>query len=249
MDDLRKLAFEEIAASAGRMGGSELAEEAFSDFTSRQVTHTKPIPRLLTFPVRYPELRILFVESLRPFLSSRAFQDTRPFRRLLSRYFTGELPHSREMLKSLLQTLMDDSTVVSPNYEPGDYGITIPRVSQPWPARTKVALRTSLDEGTFEDLHLSITPGPGETECQLHFARNADKGVATSIPICKLLNCLLSETIITTRLQYLSCILAPETTQRSPLKGPCHMHIHFLTPYMDQLAGLCILCVHRSHQL
>jgi len=60
-------------------------------------------------------------------------------------------------------------------------------VSQPWPARTKVALRTSLDEGTFEDLHLSITPGPGETECQLHFARNADKGVATSIPILSFL--------------------------------------------------------------
>lgn len=48
MDDLRKLAFEEIAASAGRMEGSELAEEAFSDFTSRQVTYMKLIPRLLT---------------------------------------------------------------------------------------------------------------------------------------------------------------------------------------------------------
>ena len=36
MGDLKKLAFEEIAASAVRLEGSELAEEAFSIFTSRQ---------------------------------------------------------------------------------------------------------------------------------------------------------------------------------------------------------------------
>ena len=104
------------------------------------------------------------------------------------------------MLKYLLRTLMDETTVVNPHYGPSDDCITIPRVSQHWPARTKVALLTSLDEGIFEDLHLSIPPGPVETRRQLHFARNVDRGIASSIPISKLLNCLLGKIIITTRL-------------------------------------------------
>ena len=169
---------------------------------------------------RYPELQGLYVELLGPFLSSRTLQDKRPFRRLLARYFSGELPHSKEMLKSLLQTLMDGTTVVGPHREPSDDCITIPRVSQPWPVRTKVALRTSLDEGVFEDLHISIPPGPVETKRRFHFAGNVDRGVAASIQICELLNCLLGEIIIMTGLQYLSCILATGTAQRSPLKGP-----------------------------
>ena len=35
MGDLKKLAFEEIAASIDRLGASELFKEAFSVFTSR----------------------------------------------------------------------------------------------------------------------------------------------------------------------------------------------------------------------
>jgi len=36
MEDLKKLAFEGIAASINRLGTPELVEEAFSVFTSRQ---------------------------------------------------------------------------------------------------------------------------------------------------------------------------------------------------------------------
>ena len=51
MDDLKKLAFEKISAHIDSLAESELVEEVFSGFASRQVIPTKVVAQLLTYPV------------------------------------------------------------------------------------------------------------------------------------------------------------------------------------------------------
>lgn len=64
---------------------------------------------------------------------------------------------------------------------------TILRVSHPWPARTKEALRASLDCGTFEDIRVTdpSASDPESTEQRIYFAWAVDKRVGASISRCK----------------------------------------------------------------
>ena len=143
---------------------------------------------------RYPELQSLYIKRLRLHQSSSFVPN--PFHTHLSRYFSGELPHSKDILTSLLQSLMDGPTPGNPRCEPSDECNTILRVSPPWPARTKKALCMSLDEGIFEDFHLTIPPGSGSTEHIVHFARAVDEGIGSPFSRRKFQNHRISEPIM-----------------------------------------------------
>ena len=83
---------------------------------------------------------------------------------------------------------MDGATISNPGCELSDNCNIIPRVSHPWPTRTKKALHMSLDKGIFEDFHFVVPPGPAQTKHPVHFAGVVDKGVVSSISHRKLLN-------------------------------------------------------------
>jgi len=133
---------------------------------------------------RYPEFQGLYVVRLRSVLSS-PFESKLPFQNQLRRYFLGELPHSKDFLKSSLQNLMVGTTATDLRCEPSGDCNAILRVSHPWPARTKNALRVSLDKGTFEDFHFMLPPDPVSTKYPMHFAGAVDGKVASSIILRK----------------------------------------------------------------
>ena len=186
MDDLKKLAFEGIAASICGLGASQLVEEAFSVFTARQGHTYEKYGSASDITYRYSELQGLYTGRLRSVLSSETFEDS--FRQQLSCYFYGDSPHSKDILTSLLRALMDGATVGNPRCELNGNCNTIPRVSHPWPARTKKALHASLDKGTFEDFHFTVPLGSEKTKHPVHFAGVVDEGVVSSISHRKLLN-------------------------------------------------------------
>lgn len=103
------------------------------------------------------------------------------FEHQISRYFSGELPHSKDFLTSLLQTLMSDRPALNiPSSGVGGNNNTIPRVSHPWPVRTKDALCISLDRGTFEDISIMVPLGPEQTKYPVYFAEPVDEGIGLS---------------------------------------------------------------------
>ena len=61
-----------------------------------------------------------------------------------------------------------------------DHG-AITKVFRPWPARTKKALRASLDRGVFENIRATVPSGPESTEQLMYFAGAVDERVGTSI--------------------------------------------------------------------
>ena len=145
---------------------------------------------------RYPELQSLYIARLRSVLSSSTPENNLPYQTQLRRYFLGELPHCEGIFKSLLQALMSRTTVTDPRCELSADCNTISRVSHPWPARTKKALRVSLDKGTFEDFHFMLPSGLASTKHPMHFAGAVNGAVACSITSCKLSNCHLSKMIL-----------------------------------------------------
>ena len=124
---------------------------------------------------RYPELQGLYIKQLQLALSAPICRDA--FQKQLSRYFSGEIPHSRDILTSLLRALMDGTTVSGSRCETSDNCNTILRVSPPWPIRTKKALWASLDTGLFEDFHLMAPPSSVPTKYPVYFAGVVDGGV------------------------------------------------------------------------
>lgn len=124
-----------------------------------------------------PQIRDLYIHRLRYFL---AYGPNEPFQRQLIRYFDGELPHSSDLLTSLLQAVMDGTAA---NDQPlADNGhVSIQRVSYPWPVRTKKALRAALDYGAFEDIRVTVPSGPESTEQPMYFAGVVDETVGTTI--------------------------------------------------------------------
>ena len=76
---------------------------------------------------------------------------------------------------------MDGTNTSDHRFEPGSGCDTIPRVPRPWPDRTKKALRTSLDEGIFEDFRLAIPLNSVSSEHLVHFAGAVDEGVGSLI--------------------------------------------------------------------
>lgn len=80
---------------------------------------------------------------------------------------------------------MGGPTTGDPRREMGGYN-TVPRVSHPWPARTKKALRISLDMGIFEDIHVVVLPGSESTKHSVYFAGIVDEAVGSSISRRKL---------------------------------------------------------------
>ena len=135
---------------------------------------------------RYPELQSLYVERLKWALSpSYSFESRGAFREQLSRYFSGELPHSSGIFTLLLQAFMDGTTASDPHCELSDDCHTIPRVSRPWPNRTKDSFRMSLDSGIFEDFHLMIPSGSVPTNHPVHFARAVDEEFCSPFSCCE----------------------------------------------------------------
>jgi len=109
------------------------------------------------------------------------------FQKKLSAYFRGELPHCKEVITSTLLHLLDESTIPTTYYEPGDRYNTIPKVSRRWPGRTKEALRVSLDNGIFYDF--LITPGPAATTQRVYLSTAVtDEGVSSLFWRCTSLN-------------------------------------------------------------
>ena len=90
---------------------------------------------------------------------------------------------------------MDGPTPSDPRHEPSNGSNPILRVSLPWPAWTKKALRASLDEGIFENSHLTVPPGFGSTEHTVHFAGAVDEGVGSPFSRCEFPNYCASELI------------------------------------------------------
>ena len=189
---------------------------------------------------RYPELQDLYVVRLRSVLSSRPFKSS--FQRQLHRYFLGEIPHSKDILKSLLQALMGVPTAADLGFELSGDCNTIPRVSHPWPGRTKNALRVSLDEGTFEDFHFTLTPGPVPTKYPMYFAGAVDKKVASSIGFCKLSNCHSGNLILENVLPV--CLLQQDNQLAAEISlARSVTHLHSLPHSSRRQVGrpLCIM--------
>ena len=118
---------------------------------------------------RYPEWIHIYAERL-PSVLKRDWDTNFAFRKKVSAYFSGELPHCKEIITSTLSNLLD-----LPNHdvcdEPAGGYSTISRVSLPWPDGTKEALHISLDNGTFDDIKLAVFCGPEATARVVHFPR------------------------------------------------------------------------------
>ena len=157
------------------------------------------------------------------------------FRSHLSRYFSGELPHSKDTVTSILQSLMDGPTPGNPSCGlSGDCTTTL-RVSLPWPNRTKKALAISLDEGIFENFHLMIPPGLGSTEHVLHFAGAADEGIGSPFSRRRFPNYHASE-LMTIGDDLLVChsgLAYQHDIVTSPSTLVTNIHVHFLCPHPD----------------
>lgn len=127
---------------------------------------------------------------------------------------------------------------------------TILRVSHPWPARTKKALRASLDHGIFEDIRVTASSGSESREQPMHFAGAVDEGVGTSIPRREPSNSLRSELMMNNN----SSVCRSESASQQGVEISLstwvkNVHSHFLAPNMSQLEGNCVLHVHRLYQL
>lgn len=131
---------------------------------------------------RYPQIRDIYVQRLRYFLAHRPNED---FRQQLLRYFSGETPHSRDLLASLLQVTMGVGPPAGRPSGEGNDGTAIQRVSLSWPDRAKNALLTSLDCGTFENICITVSSGPESTEKPMYFAGAVDVSVGPTISRCK----------------------------------------------------------------
>ena len=137
---------------------------------------------------RYPEMRRIFIERLKPALS-RDSGAKRAFQEKLTAYFCGDLPHCKELITSTLLYLLDRSTIRAIYDRPiGGYN-TISRASCAWPGRTREALRASLDSGMFDDFELVIVPSPPTATCSVYFATGVmNEGVCSSFWRCASIN-------------------------------------------------------------
>jgi len=131
---------------------------------------------------------------------------------------------------------MDRSTISNPHKLSGDCN-TIRRVSRPWPARTKKALRRSLDEGIFEDFSVMVPPGSVSVKHLMHFAGVVDEVVSSSISHREFSNCYADKLITDGRLPV--CRSEPTSqhdAETSLSRLVENIHIHFLTPH-NRLVG------------
>jgi len=211
--------------------------------------HRRKLRPTSDIPSRYPELQSLYIKQLRLHQSHTLAPDA--FQSHLSRYFSGELPHSRDILTSLLQSLMDGPTPGDPRCDLSGDCNAILRVSPPWPIGTKQVLCMSLDKGIFEDSHLTILPGSGSTEYTLHFAGVVDEGIGSPFSRREFPN---YRTFGLTSIDNDFPVCRSEFTYHhdatvSPSTLVTIIHIHFLCPHTDQLAGHCVLYVYRLYQL
>ena len=82
---------------------------------------------------------------------------------------------------------MNRPTTNNPRAQTGSHDASL-RVSQSWPARTKDALRVSLDHGTFEDICLAVYSGPELAMYPVYFAGVVDERVGSPISCRKCSN-------------------------------------------------------------
>lgn len=111
---------------------------------------------------RYPEWRRIYVERLSLALPSDP-EAKSAFHTKLSAYFSGEVPHCRDIIPSTFLCLMDKSTIRYIPRQVADDPNTILRVSCSWPNRTKKALCSSLDSGIIDGFELEIVHGQEES--------------------------------------------------------------------------------------
>lgn len=155
MGHLKTLASRTVESSIDGLSPRELVEEACSVFVSRQDQPMRNIAQLLTLIfIRYPEWCRVYAERLSSALSSNP-EAKRAFERKLSAYFSGMLPHCKEIMTSTFLYRLNDPTI----HFAWDNCSAAPRVSQTWPNETKDALHTSLDSGIFDDFKLPVLFG------------------------------------------------------------------------------------------
>ena len=172
MGHLKTLAYEAIKSSVGQLSPSDLVEEACSVscniFTSRQGLLREMLPNFSRMiPSRYPEWTRIYAGQLSSALDRD--QDANfAFRENVSAFFSGRLPHCKEIITSTLLVLLN-LPICSDESEDDRDCSPILRVSPAWPDGTKEALRMSLDNGVFDDLKFSISCGPELTLRQVYF--------------------------------------------------------------------------------
>jgi len=183
MDHLRILSLRAVTTSVHQLSPSGLVQDACGISASRSGPHMKTIIQLLTH--RYPALRSILVERLPSALSKNS--GAVAFKKKLSAYFHGELPHCKEVITSTLMCLQDEVTIHTKCYElAGGYN-SIQRVSCPWPDRTREPLRVSLHNGIFDDFQ--IAPDLATTMHPVYLSTTVtDEGVYSSFWRCASLN-------------------------------------------------------------
>ena len=129
---------------------------------------------------------------------------------------------------------MGRPTASNPRCELSSAHNIIPRVSCPWPTRTKDALRVSMDEGTFEDVRVMALSGSGPTKHPVHFTRVVDKAVGSAISQRKLSNYHVGEPVMDRYLPVCHSELPHQyDAETYLLTWVTNTHVRFLAPHID----------------
>lgn len=124
------------------------------------------------------------------------------------------------------------------------YYDTITRVSVPWPARTQSAMLMSLDHGTFEDICITISPGPESAGQLMHFAGAVDVQVGSAISQCKPSYYHKTKLMVDNGLLVCQESTSQSNLEISLLTFVANVHNYVSASEIYQLAGHFVLYVH-----
>lgn len=119
-----------------------------------------------TIFIRYPEWNPTYADRLF-FAVSTDWEAKCAFQNKLSAYFSGELPHCKEIITSAFLRLVNNSNDRRSHHPLREDHNTISRVSDPWPDWTRDALSLSLDSGVFDGFMFSVFDDAQQTTRQL----------------------------------------------------------------------------------
>ena len=105
--------------------------------------------------IRYPEWNSTYAERL-SLVVSTDWEAKWAFQSKLSAYFSGELPHCKEIITSAFLRLLNNSADRGGHHVSTEDHSTISRVSDLWPDWTRDALSLSLDSGVFDSFKFSV---------------------------------------------------------------------------------------------
>ena len=116
---------------------------------------------------RYPQWCHVYAERL-PSALQRDWDANYKFQNKITTYFSGRLPHCKEVITSTLLNFLGAPSRDVCDESAGSNSTTL-RVSRPWPDGTKEALRVSLDYGIFDDWKFPISCGLEATVRMVNF--------------------------------------------------------------------------------